>query len=61
MRSKPAVAMSLPSGLNATADTMPVWPVSTRRHSPEPVFQILIVPSPLAVASTLPSGLKAAP
>ena len=61
MPSKLAVAMSAPSGLNATADTMPVWPVSTRTHAPVATFHSRVVPSPLAVASSLPSRLNAAP
>ena len=48
-----------PSGLNATPQTAPVWPVRVRRCSPVAGSHSRAVPSPPAVASSRPSGLNA--
>src|SRR6516162_626872 len=60
-----AVARSLPSGLNATPDTLPPEPAPARRGAPTacPVagFHSRTEPSLEAVASSLPSGLNATP
>ena len=62
--SPPAVASSLPSGLNATASTPPWGPALVAwRGAPTgwlvTGFHHRTVPSPPALASSLPSGLNA--
>ena len=63
--SPPALASSLPSGLNATAITPPSGPEPVRSGAPtgRPVagFHSRTVPSPPAMASSLPPGLNATP
>ena len=64
MPSAPALASSLPSGLNATPVTPP-WALVAWRGAPAgwPVagFHNRTVPSAPALASSLPSGLNATP
>ena len=56
--SAPAEAKTLPSGLNATAQTCPVCPASLRVGVPSAASQIrTVLPSPL-VASHRPFGLN---
>ena len=49
----------MPSGENATARTVPVWPTSVQRSRPVVGSHSLMVPSSLAEASVFPSGEKA--
>ena len=59
VRSKPAEASVLPSGLNDTDDTTNVCPFSVARSLPVGASQSLMVMSSLAEARVLPSGLHA--
>ena len=59
MPSSPAVSTRRPSGLNDAAETGPRSAASTRSSGAVPGSQMRAVPSALAVATALPSGLKA--
>jgi hypothetical protein len=50
----------LPSGLKASAVTLPLCPASVNRRCPLAMSQIVIVASGLAVANNAPPGAKAA-
>ena len=54
-----AVAMSRPSGLNATTKAESVWPSSVRTGVPVTASQIRAVASSLAAATTRSVGLNA--
>ena len=56
-----AVAISVPSGLNATPPTGPWWPLRTRTTAPAATSHSRAVRSKLAVATSVPSGLNATP
>ena len=62
--SAPALASSLPTGLNATANTpypvLAMWR-GVPAGRPAAGFHSRTVPSPPALASSLPSGLNATP
>ena len=57
--SSPAEASCRPSGLNATANTRPSWPVRVACPAPVAGSHSRTVPSPPAEASCRPSGLNA--
>ena len=49
----------MPSGLKATDETEPVWPLRVRTSSPLRTSHSFTVRSSLPEASRVPSGLKA--
>ncbi len=61
MRSWPPVASRSPRGLMAVARSSPSWPWKVQRAVPVATSQTRITPSMSAVASEVPSGVKASP